>query len=210
MQPERLQMNTNKHAAITSWIEVQTIVAAYVRSVILNYHDSEDVIQNIAVVFVDKFEQLGSARDLIPWALKVARYEMSNYFRAQNRKEELLDEIAMQRIGHAYQSIYPEADDVKAALHECMKKLHGRYRDVLRLRYFSDKGIGDISRRLGLSKNAVYITLCRAREILANCVRRKTNIQWWAFNSLRSRARNSRRASRKMMTLCGFLLSMAC
>jgi len=180
MQPKRLQTNTNKHHSITAWMAVQTTVSAYVRSVILDYHDSEDVIQNIALVFADKYEQLGSSRDLIPWALKVARYEVANYFRAQNREKKFFDEKAMQRIEHAYQSIHPEADDVKAALHECIKKLHDRPRDVLRLRYFKDMGIGDISRQLEISKNAVYIMLCRAREALANCVQRKAKLQWKA------------------------------
>ena len=173
-------MDTYKHYSITAWLEVQTTVSAYVRSVIPNYHDSEDVIQNIALVFVDKFEHLGTSRDLIAWSLKVARYEVANYFRAQNREKKLFDEKAMQRIEYAYQSIHPEADEVKAALHECMKKLQGRPRTVLKLRYFRDTGIGDISRQLGISKNAVYIMLCRVRETLANCVKRKANIQWKA------------------------------
>jgi len=180
MQPERVQPNTNKHYSITYWMEVQTIVSAYVRSLVLNFHDSEDVIQNIALVFAEKFEHLDSSRDLIPWVLKAARYEVANYFRAQNREKRFFDEEAMQRIEYAYQSIHSEADDVKAALHECIKELHGRPRETLKLRYYSDMAIGDISRQLGISKNAVYIMLCRVREALANCVKRKTNSQWMA------------------------------
>jgi DNA-directed RNA polymerase specialized sigma24 family protein len=38
--------------------------------------------------------------------------------------------------------------------------------------------IPDISRRLGLSSNAVYIILCRAREALANCVQKKADVLW--------------------------------
>jgi len=178
MRPKRLQTNTNRRHSITSWIEVQTTVSAYVRSLILDFHDSEDVIQNIALVFADKFEQLDSSRDLIPWVLKVARYEVANYFRTQNREKKFFDEKAMHRIEHAYQSIHPEADDVKAALHECIQKLRGRPRETLKLRYFKEMGIGDISRQLGISKNAVYIMLCRVREALAKCVKRKTNSQW--------------------------------
>jgi RNA polymerase sigma factor (sigma-70 family) len=140
MQPKRLQTNTNKHRSITSWIEVQTTVSAYVRSLILNYHDSEDVIQNIALVFVDKFEQVGPSRDLIPWALKVARYEVANYFRARNRERKFFDEEAMQRIEYAYQSIHAETDEVKAALHECIKKLRGRPREMLKTPLFWGHG----------------------------------------------------------------------
>ena len=85
---------------------------------------------------------------------------------------------AMQRIEQAYQSIDSDSDDVKAALHECIKKLHDRPRSVLELRYFKDMGIGDISRQQGVSQNAVRIMLYRVRIALANCVKRRTHIQW--------------------------------
>ena len=178
MEPKRRQTNTNKRHSITSWIEVQTTVSAYVHSVILNYHDSEDVIQNIALVFANKFDQLDSSRDLLPWVLKVAHYEVANYFRAQNKERKFFDEKAMQRIEQAYQAIDSDAGDVKAALHECIQKLHDRPRAVLEHRYFEDMGIGDISRRQGVSQNAVRIMLHRVRNALANCVKRKTHIQW--------------------------------
>jgi RNA polymerase sigma-70 factor, ECF subfamily len=178
MKPKRRQTNTNKRHSITSWIEVQTTVAAYVHSVILNYHDSEDVIQNIAVVFANKFDQLDASRDLLPWVLKLAHYEVANYFRAQNKEKRFFDEKAMQRIEQAYQAVDSDADDVKAALHECIKKIHDRPRGVLESRYFEDMGIGDISRQQGVSQNAVRIMLYRVRNALANCVKRKTHIQW--------------------------------
>jgi len=154
------------------------MVSAYVRVMVLNYHDSQDIIQNIAVVFAEKIAGLDPARDIVPWVLTVARYEIANYFRSKGRETELLDERIMQRMETAYHSLHGEADKIKKSLHECMQKLNSRPRYILELRYFRDMKITDISKRLGISTNAVYITLCRTRDALAKCVQKKTRLAW--------------------------------
>ncbi len=101
-----------------------------------------------------------------------------NHFRAQGREQKLLDEQVLVRLEHAYCAIHGESEDIKEALHTCIESLNDRPRHVLKLRYFREMEIRDISQRLGLSSNAVYITLCRVREALANCVQKKTGIHW--------------------------------
>jgi len=159
-------------------MQVLPTVSAYVRSMILNYHDSEDVIQTVAVIFAEKFADLDPSRDLVPWVLRIARYEVVNYFRAQGREQKILDEQVMLRLEHAYRGIHGESEDIKKALHTCIELLNDRPRHVLKLRYFREMEIQAISQRLGLSSNAVYITLCRVREALANCVQKKTDVLW--------------------------------
>jgi RNA polymerase sigma-70 factor (ECF subfamily) len=160
------------------WMQILPAVSAYVRSIILNYHDSEDIIQNIAVIFAEKYDRLDPSRKVLPWILRIARYEVVNYFRSQGREQIIFDEKVLKRIERAYRVIHDESEDVKKALHTCIESLNDRPRHVLKLRYFREMGILDISQRLGLSSNAVYIILCRVREALANCVQKKTGVLW--------------------------------
>ena len=160
------------------WMQILPTVSAYIRSMILNYHDSEDIIQNIAVIFAEKYDRLDPSREALPWILKIARYEVVNYFRSQGREQIISDEKVLQKIERAYHVIHDESEDIKKALHTCIESLNDRPRHVLKLRYFREMEIRDISQRLGLSSNAVYIILCRVREALANCVQRKTGILW--------------------------------
>lgn len=178
MEQERTQNHNGKLNTAACWMEVLPIVSAYVRSMILEYHDAEDVIQNIAVVFAEKFAQVDPCREVVPWVLRIARYEIVNYFCAKGQQPELLNEGILDKIESAYQSIHSEANMVKTALHECIKKLNDRLRHILELRYLREMAIADISKRVGISSNAVYIILCRAREALAQCVQRKTQMIW--------------------------------
>jgi RNA polymerase sigma-70 factor (ECF subfamily) len=161
-----------------SWMQILPTVSAYVRSMILNYHDSEDIIQNIAVIFAEKYDRLDPSRKVLPWILRIARYEVVNYFRSQGREQIIFDEKVLQRIERAYHVIHDESEGIKKALHTCIESLNDRPRHVLKLRYFREMKIRDISQRLGLSSNAVYIILCRVREALANCVQKKTDVYW--------------------------------
>jgi RNA polymerase sigma-70 factor (ECF subfamily) len=178
MKEERSQNNNRKRNSAACWMNILSIVSAYVRAMVLNYHDSQDIIQNIAVVFAEKFADLNPSRDVVPWVLTIARYEIVNYFRSKGRETELLDERLMQRMETAYHSIHSEADKIKTALHECIRKLNKRSRHVLELRYFRDMSVSDISKRLSISANAVYLILCRTRDALAKCIQRKTRLTW--------------------------------
>lgn len=178
MEQERFKNIDRERNSAACWMDILSIVSAYVRVMVLNYHDSQDIIQNIAVVFAEKFKDLDPSREVVPWVLTIARYEIANYFRSKGHETELLDEKLMERMETAYHSIHNEADKIKTALHECIQKLNKRSRHILELRYFRDISVSDISKRLGISANAVYVILCRSRDALAKCVQRKTRLTW--------------------------------
>ena len=180
MEQKKSENPKGPRNSAATWMQILPTVSAYVRSMILNYHDSEDIIQNIAVIFAEKYDRLDPSREVLPWILRIARYEVVNYFRSQGREQIIFDEKVLQRIERAYHVIHDESEGIKKALHTCIESLNDRPRHVLKLRYFREMEIRDISRRLGLSSNAVYIILCRVREALANCVQKKTDVLWKA------------------------------
>jgi RNA polymerase sigma-70 factor (ECF subfamily) len=66
------------------------------------------------------------------------------------------------------------ADDPRlAALDRCLESLAERTREVLRLLYDDALGHAEIAERLGLGLSAVKVAACRARRVLADCVRRR-------------------------------------
>ncbi len=49
------------------------MVAAFVLSIIPDFHQAEDVLQQVAVVLVREFGQFDTSRPFLPWALGIAR-----------------------------------------------------------------------------------------------------------------------------------------
>ena len=51
------------------WTQHQPTVGAYVLAMIPNFHQSEDVLQQVAVVLVREFDKYDTSRPFLPWAL---------------------------------------------------------------------------------------------------------------------------------------------
>ena len=49
------------------------MVAAFVLSIIPDFHQAEDVLQQVAVVLVREFGQFDTSRPFLPWALGIAQ-----------------------------------------------------------------------------------------------------------------------------------------
>ena len=64
-------------------------------------------------------------------------------------------------------------DELKNALDVCIKKLKGRAKRIMEMRYVSELAIPRISQKLGMTPSAVYTTFHRIRLALRDCINRQ-------------------------------------
>ncbi len=160
------------------WMRAYPMVSAYVRSMIFSLHDAEDVIQEVAAAMAENFDQFDQSKALMPWVMGIARHKVVDHIRAKGSAQQTFDGPTMQQISKAFESIEGESDELKIALEDCMRQLKKRPRHVLELRYLREMDIADISERMGLSSNAIYVMLHRIRTSLSQCIQSKTHIGW--------------------------------
>ncbi len=160
------------------WMRAYPMVSAYVRSMIFSLHDAEDVIQEVAAAMAESFDQFDQSKALMPWVMGIARHKVVDHIRAKGSVRQVFDDPAMQQISNAFESIEGESEDMKIALDDCMRQLKQRPRHVLELRYVREMDIADISERMGLSSNAIYVMLHRIRTSLSECIQSKTQLGW--------------------------------
>src|SRR5690606_7155690 len=65
------QQNTEQLARL--WTESQPIVASYIISLVPNFHQAEDVLQQVAVILVREFDKYDLNRPFLPWAMGIAK-----------------------------------------------------------------------------------------------------------------------------------------
>ena len=155
------------------WTGAQPAVAAFISSLVPNFHDAEDVLQRVAVAVADKFAEYDPSRPFTAWAIGVARYEVLYRRRQFATDRHVFDSDAVVRIADAYESMADRFDDMKAALNGCMGEVAGRSRKILELRYRHELAPAQIAERLRMKPNAVYVALHRLRGSLRDCVERK-------------------------------------
>ena len=55
------------------WTRAQSVVAAYVMSLVRDAHLTEDIVQQVAVVLVRDFHKFDKTKPFLPWALGIAK-----------------------------------------------------------------------------------------------------------------------------------------
>lgn len=133
-------------------------------------HQAEEVLQRVAVALVRKFSQYDESRSFAAWAVGVAKYEVLYFRRQRAQDKHLFDDEIVDRIAFSYQQYAEEADPRRKALEDCLKKLTGRSRHVISLRYEQGLDGVAIAEKMRLSAGAVRMLLCRVRQSLRECV----------------------------------------
>ena len=158
------------------WSGAQPIVANYLRATVLNFHDAEDLVQQVAYAAALRFDEYDPERPFIPWALGIAKYKVLEYRRKTNSDRLMFGEAALDRIRNAYGQMSDQSiADRQLAVQRCIAKLPPRARAVLEMRYMQDIKPGRIAERIGATANAVSLLLSRTRKALGQCV--KQNLQ---------------------------------
>lgn len=154
------------------WMQAQRPLSAYVTAAVPAFHDSEDVMQRVAVVAFTKRDQFDPARStFLSWVTGIARFEIQNWRRKQGKAQLCFDEATLNRLAEAHESVVAdEVPEIHAALRECLSKLNDRSRAMLDMRYRDAMGSQAIATEFKTSENVVNVTLSRARASLAKCV----------------------------------------
>lgn len=154
------------------WLKAEPVVRSFIAASVWDAHHAEDVLQEVASIVTTNYAKFDSSRPFLPWCLGIARLKVLEYFRANSRDRTVFSERTLLALESAAQDI--AADHLTArrtALQVCVRKLKGRQRTVIELKYLKDVSIDEIANQLATSVNTIGVTLHRARTSLRACVK---------------------------------------
>ncbi|NLF06844.1 MAG: sigma-70 family RNA polymerase sigma factor [Pirellulaceae bacterium] len=152
------------------WTRAQRTVAAFVRTIINDFHNSEEVLQRVAVTLVRKYEQYDPQRPFVAWAIGCARYEALAFMRELGNERLLFDNTLVEQIAETYEQSDRDQSPLSQFLDECVEELDGRSRQAIQLRYEGNLKTANIAREMNISDGAARMLLSRARTLLRKCV----------------------------------------
>ena len=167
MQPDQAE----QFAAL--WTASQWAISAFIRTLITDYQQADEVLQRVAVALVRKFDQYDQARPFAAWAIGVAKYEVLYFRRERATDKHLFGDDIVEQIASRYEVLVEEADPLRDALKYCLDRLEGRSKRVIELRYRRGLASAVIADEMDLSAGAVRMLLCRVRETLRRCIERR-------------------------------------
>jgi RNA polymerase sigma-70 factor, ECF subfamily len=167
MQPHQAE----QFAAL--WTAAQPTISAFIRTLIPDYQQADEVLQRVAVALVRKFEQYDPSRPFGAWAIGVAKYEVLYFRRERATDKHVFSDDIVDQIATRYEVYAEDIDPIREALRDCLAQLKGRSKRVIELRYRSGMRSNAIADEMTLSPGAVRMLLCRVREKLRGCIERK-------------------------------------
>lgn len=156
------------------WTQAQPVVSALISSTVIDFHDAEDLLGQVAETVVTKASEYDLARPFIPWAMGIARYRILQYFERRRTDRHVdFDDETLRLLADAHSELAEEAPARLAALRQCLGQVQGKSKRVLEMRYLHDHRSGWIAEKMGMTPGAVWTMLHRVRNALAECIDRR-------------------------------------
>ncbi len=172
-------MTRHPEAFTRLFIRHRGMVSSYVLSLVHNPNDAEDLLQDVAVNLMQKFDDF-DGRDFGAWARQVARWHVLNHWRSETRYRRALRASTLDLLDEAFSSTPDQAgawEARKAALIRCLAGLGARLRSAFELRYVNGFTLAQIAGRLGKREGAVQMAMARTRDRLAECVQQNLAVE---------------------------------
>jgi RNA polymerase sigma-70 factor (ECF subfamily) len=168
------QHRPDRHAEfLRAFATHEPAVRAFARRLVPTRADADDVMQEVAVVLWEKFDEFRKDGDFKAWACGIARFKALSWIRDKSRDRLVLDSDVVELI--ATQSLSGESrlQQQREALESCLEKVSPEERGLIARAYQSDVKISEVAATSGRSVGGFYQWLYRMRQLLLECVKRE-------------------------------------
>lgn len=167
-------MDSRSHF-LAVFLKHQTDLKAFIRSVVPRAEDADDLLQEVALVCWEKFDEYDESRSFGAWARGIAAKKLLQMRRQNRRAPTPFSPEAIEAVVGAFETQPAEQGNSRQveALDYCVSTLQDHGRRLLRLRYSESLSLAELAARVNMQPEAVQKALFRIRKRLQECVRRR-------------------------------------
>ena len=134
----------------------------------------EEILQNLAVVALQKLDQIRDAEHFPAWARRTCRNLAMAARRKQGQRPLSLSNASLDLLESHWEKFDAvSSSELTNALRKCVARLTPHAQHILQMRYAEGIAASEIARRLGIKVTSVYVTLMRLHRSLAECIDRE-------------------------------------
>ena len=161
----------NPREFIRLLVENERRIYAYIRTLLGNSADADDVLQETSIILWDKFPEFDSEQgNFVAWSFKIAYYTAQNFRRKKGRSKVVFSNKLFDAVAERAAKLAPELDQRHEHLASCIEKLPESDRKLLKLRYELNSSIESTAKQCGRTTQAIYKALSRMRAALFQCI----------------------------------------
>jgi RNA polymerase sigma-70 factor (ECF subfamily) len=151
-------------------------IYAYVLSLVGNYADSDDIMQDTISIMWRRFKDFELGSDFVAWGIKIAHFKILDYRRRQKKhgiiqyNDDTFKELPSLAVKNS-ENLNNQTETLKKCLKK-LKRFKEQYYAVISLKFFEDSNTRDIAERVGVSVSNVYKLMSRAYGYLLVCMKK--------------------------------------
>jgi len=152
-------------------VSAQFTLYAYICALVGDAQDARDILQETNLKLCRELSSYDPARPFLPWAKRVAYYEVLSFRTHRSRDRlTLAEDTFFEAVAADAEHLFDEMDRDVAYLDGCLSKLNAFVRELVEARYFRGKAVSELARVRSCSANAVSLMLFKARRLLLACI----------------------------------------
>lgn len=148
----------------------------FLRSLLPTAVDTDEVLQQTAIVIWRKFDQYDPETNFMKWACVIARFESLAYRRKMARDRLVFREDVLELMADEGAGEISERRAEHEALESCLLAMPEKQRQFLTLAYTPGVKVKELAEEAGSTAAAFYMRLKRLRHQLMRCVEAK--MEW--------------------------------
>ncbi len=167
--------NDSSNEFLGHMLKNQRSIRNYLFSIHPQTQDLDDLVQQTALTLWREFEKYDTTREFLPWALRIAYFEVLRLRKQRSRDRLVFSEELVELLAEETNVAREEAP-MLVALKSCLAKLDARSREVLMSRYSTDTTVSQLAARKRISVHKLYRLLDHSRSFMVTCMRRHMHL----------------------------------
>lgn len=155
-------------------VKYRRMIEAYANAIVRDFHLSEDIYQEVALIVAKNSGRLPPGDEMLPWIREITRRKSLEALRRRKRMPALLSEETLMLVAEQMgeEGTGESDDDRRSLMQRCLERLGGAAREAMRLRYGEERSLSceEVAARMNRSVKAVYNLLVRSRAAVLRCV----------------------------------------
>ena len=146
----------------------------FVWAIVRNHHLADDVLQEVAVLAMERAAEIRDDEHLLLWSRKAARNKALEALRNRTHRMISLDEDVLESLETDWTHVDPLAtNDEVDYLRACVERLTPRAQEMVQLRYTQGLTGIQVAEIIKVKVHSVYVSLTRIHQALEACIRRQ-------------------------------------
>ena len=148
-------------------------------SIVRDHQLTEDTLQEVSIVLLNKKDQYEPDRPFVAWALGITRLQALKTMEKNRRSAILLDAHTLDCVQEsiAEEESFDSTSERYEALRFCLKKLRPEQYEVMKCKYVEKLSAREIAGKIERTETATYSMLQRLRSTMLRCIQRRTGIE---------------------------------